>query len=94
MTFLAGDHALCVITNDSIPDAPNCVMVKDSFGNCFAPFLTQNYHKVYVLDYREYTQMGLTRFVDEYDIQDVILIPNLGATQSENVCGLLEYVLR
>ena len=94
MTFLAGDHALCVITNDSIPDAPNCVIVKDSFGNCFAPFLTQNYHKVYVLDYREYRAMGMTQFVEEYGIQDVILIPNLAASQTENVCKLLDYVLR
>ena len=94
MTFIAGDHALTVITNESLPDAPNCAVVKESFGNCFVPFLTQNYHTVYVVDYREYRQMGMTRFVEEYDIQDVILIPNLGATQSENVCGLLEYVLR
>ena len=94
MTFLAGDHALCVITNESLPDAPNCVIVKDSFGNCFAPFLTQNYHTVYVMDYREYRAMGMRRFVEEYDIQDVILIPNLAATQTENVCALLEYVLR
>ncbi len=94
MTFLAGDHALCVITNESLPDAPNCVIVKDSFGNCFAPFLTQNYHTVYVMDYREYRAMGMRRFVEEYDIQDVILIPNLSAAQTENVCKLLDYVLR
>lgn len=94
MTFLAGDHALTILTNNDIPDAPNCVMIKDSFGNCFAPFLTQNYHKVYVVDYREYYRYTMSRFVEEYDIQDVILIPNLGATQSENVIGLLEYLLK
>ena len=94
MAFLAGDHALVIMTNESIPDAPNCVVVKDSYGNCFAPFLTQNYHNVYVVDYRMYRLMGMTRFVEEYDIQDVILMPNLSAVQSENVIKLLDYVLR
>lgn len=94
MGFLAGDHPLVVITNDSIPDAPNCVLLKDSFGNCFAPFLSQNYHQVYVVDYRMYRAMGMTAFVEEFDIRDVIILPNLSAIQSENVIGLLDYVLR
>ena len=94
MGFLAGDHPLVVITNDSIPDAPNCVLLKDSFGNCFAPFLSQNYHNVYVVDYRMYRAMGMTAFVEEFDIRDVIILPNLSAVQSENVIKLLEYVLR
>ncbi len=89
MTFLAGDNALTIITNDSIPDAPNCVILKDSYGNCFAPFLTQNYHKVYVVDYREYSVMRMPQFAEEYDIQDIFLIPNLGATQSTAVIDLM-----
>lgn len=94
MTFIAGDHALTVITNNDLPDAPNCVVIKESFGNCFVPFLTQNYHTVYVVDYREYYKLRMSQFVEQYDIQDVIILPNLGATQSENVCGLLETLLR
>lgn len=94
MTFLSGDHPLTVITNDSLPDAPNCAVVKDSFGNCFAPFLSQNYHNVYVIDYREYYQLRLSQFVEQYDVQDVIVLPNLSATQSENVCDLLRNLLR
>lgn len=94
MTFLAGDHPLTTIQNDSLPDAPNCVLIKDSFGNCFAPFLTQNYHTVYVVDYRTYRKMGMRSFVEKYDVQDVILMPNLAASQTENVIALLEYVLR
>jgi len=94
MTFLAGDNALTVITNDSIPDAPNCVILKDSYGNCFAPFLTQNYHKVYVVDYREYNVMRMPQFVEEYDIQDILLIPNLGATQNSAVIDLMGNLCR
>lgn len=90
MCFLAGDHALTVVTNDSIPDAPNCLIIKDSYGNCFVPFMTQNYHKVYAIDYRKYYAMGISRFVEQYDIQDVYLMPNLGACQNIEVNKLVE----
>ena len=90
MTFLAGDHALTVVTNDSIPDAPNCLIVKDSYGNCFVPFMTQNYHKVYAIDYRKYYSMSISKFVEKYDIQDVFLMPNLGACQNADVNKLVQ----
>ena len=82
LTFLGGDCALMEITNESIPDAPSCVVIKDSYGNCFVPYLTQHYHKVYAIDYREYYEMNLQTFVDYFDIQDVIFAPNLTAVQS------------
>lgn len=90
MTFLAGDHALVTMTNHSLPeDAPNCVIIKDSYGNCLAPFFTQNFRTVYVLDYRYYNTT-LTKFVDQFDIDVVIFAPNLGATQSNAVTNLLK----
>lgn len=95
MTFLAGDHALCEITNNDLPDGPNCVIVKDSFGNCVAPFFTQNYHHVYVMDFRQYRAMTLQGFVDVYDIDDVIILGRVDTSQDSNynklikrICGL------
>lgn len=82
LTFLGGDCALMEITNESIPDAPSCVIIKDSYGNCFVPYLTQHYYKVYAIDYREYYEMNLQTFVDYFDIQDVIFAPNMTAVQS------------
>ena len=82
LTFLGGDCALMEITNDSIPDAPSCVVIKDSYGNCFVPYLTQHYHKVYAIDYREYYEMNLQTFVEYFGIQDVIFAPNMTAVQS------------
>lgn len=82
LTFISGEYAMVEITNDSIPDAPNCVVVRDSFANCFIPYLTKHYHKVYAIDYRKYRLMGLTQYVEEYDIQDVIFAPYLIATQA------------
>lgn len=81
-TFISGDYAMVEITNDSIPDAPNCVVIKDSFGSPFAIYLTQNYHKVYCVDYRKYKAMKLDQYVQEYEIDDVIFAPYMIATQS------------
>ena len=83
MTFLGGDKRIAEIINDSIPDAPNCVVIKDSFGNPFSIFLSQNYHKVYAIDYRKFkTSKGLSEFAKEHDIDDIIFAPYMIATQS------------
>lgn len=94
MCFLAGDHALTAVTNESIPDAPNCLIIKDSYGNCFVPFMTQNYHNVYAIDYRLYYTMSISKFVEKYQIDDVFLMPNLGAIQNAEVNKSLEYLLK
>lgn len=82
LTFLGGDCSLMEITNESIPDAPSCVVIKDSYGNCFVPYLTQHYYKVFAIDYREYYEMNLQTFVDYFGVEDVIFAPNLTAVQS------------
>lgn len=92
LTFLSGDDPITQVTNHDLPDAPNCVVVKDSFGNCFVPFLTQNYHNVYAIDYRKYGEMNLQKFCEEYDIDDVIVMPYLIATQSMLGNQLLGYL--
>lgn len=80
--FLAADCAMAHVVNESIPDAPNCLVIKDSFGNCYVPFLTQNYHNVYAIDYRKYWRYTMADFVEKYDIDDVIIMPYLIATQA------------
>lgn len=92
LTFLGGDCALMEITNESIPDAPSCVVIKDSYGNCFIPYLTQHYYKVYAIDYREYYEMNLQTFADYFGIRDVIFAPNLTAVQSDIGEGLFHSI--
>ena len=88
--FLYGDNALTEIINHDIPEGKNCVVVKDSFGNPLVPFLTQNYHKVYALDFRLYKTMNLQEFVEAYEIDDVIFGHMLGMSQSDDVNKLFE----
>lgn len=81
LTFLGTDYAMTEITNNSIPDGPTCILVKDSFGNAIAPFYTQNYHKIYAIDYRKYP-VTLKWFAQAYDVDDVIFAPYLISTQA------------
>lgn len=80
--FLAADVPLAHVVNESLPDAPNCVVLKDSFGNCYVPFLSQNYHNVYAIDYRKNFPYTLSYFLEKYDIDDVIVAPYLISTQA------------
>ena len=82
LTFIWSDNPLTQITNRSLPEAPDCILVKDSFGNCLAPFLTQNYHNVFVVDYRKFYLMNLKQLAEHYQVKDIIFAPYLTATQS------------
>ena len=91
MTFLGGDHPLTVITNEDLPAADNCVLIKDSFGNPFAPYLSQHYHNVYIIDYRSYSAMTLRHFVDYYEVDAVIFAESLAMAQGDGTLDLLEW---
>jgi len=80
--FLASDCPMVHIVNEDIPDAPKCLVVKDSFGNCYVPYLSQNYSHVYAVDYRKFWELGMEDFAKKYEIDDVIVMPYLIATQA------------
>ena len=49
MCFLGGDHPGVTIECD-VPDGKTCLVLKESYGNAFIPFLTSHYSKIYVID--------------------------------------------
>jgi hypothetical protein len=88
-TFIGGDNPFTEIHNEAITDGSSCVVIKESFGNAFVPFLTSHYETVYVLDYR-YFDGELTDFVTANGVQDVIFINNMSATRSTNLMTYLD----
>ena len=74
--FLGGDSAMYTIQNPAVNDGSACILIKDSFGNAFAPFLVDHYQNVYVVDYRYYTG-DLTAFAKEHGVKDVIILTNV-----------------
>ncbi len=87
--FINGDNPLTIITNDDLPDAPDCLVIKDSFGNPFTVYLTQHYHRVIVVDYR-HTYKTASALADEYGVQDVILVQSIGVSQTRDAQYLLD----
>ena len=80
--FIAGDHPLIEIHNENISagrKGTSVVLVKESFGNAFAPFLVDSYEYVYIIDYRYYGGT-LADFVTEKGVDDVIFLNNIVAT--------------
>lgn len=82
--FIGGDNAFSEITNNSRSDGGNALVIKESFGNAFVPFLVDHYKHVYIVDYRYYSAMTISKFVDTYKIKDVVFINNIGAASSYN----------
>ena len=86
--FIYGDNPFSVIENQDRTDSSSCLLVKDSFGNAFAPFLLHHYKYVYIMDPRHYH--GTVRdLVAQYGISDVIFTNNISMTRDKNQVQLV-----
>lgn len=81
-TFAAGDKSLTVITNNDIKDNSKCIVVKDSYGNAFVPFLVDHYHKIYEIDFR-YWNGDLVKFANDYKVDDILFVISILNTGSK-----------
>jgi len=73
LTFIGGDQPLIKIHNPKINDGSSIVIVKESYGNAFVPFLVDSYEYVYVIDYRAWSG-NLASFVIDNGINDVLFL--------------------
>ena len=90
--FIGGDNPFTEITNPDITDNSSIVVVKESFGNAFVPFLVENYHKVYVIDYRYY-KGSVSGFAKQNNVKDVLYINNISATRNKSLINKLQNTL-
>ncbi len=84
LIFAAGDQPYEEIVNYDLPDGPSCVVVKESFGNAFIPFLVNHYRQIYVVDYRYY-EGDVAELAAETLSEDVILLNNISMTRNEEL---------
>lgn len=80
--FIGGDNPYSLIQNPLLKDGSSCVVIKESYGNAFVPFLVDHYQTVHVIDYRYY-ENNLIDFVKKNKVQDVIFINNIMATSTD-----------
>ena len=70
--FLGGDHALLLVET-SIENGKSAIIIKDSYANCFIPWLAPHYERLIVLDPRMY-EGSVTMLINEYDEVDLIFL--------------------
>lgn len=74
--FIGSDEPFEEVDNPKLNDGSSCVLIKDSYGNAFAPFLVDHYDKLYIVDYRYYGT-GLAQFIRDNDVDDIIFVNNM-----------------
>lgn len=84
IAYCAGDQPYEEIVNNDMTEGPSIVVVKESFGNCFLPFLVNHYKNVYVVDYRSYNGT-VTDLVNSTGATDVLLLNNISMTRNEGL---------
>lgn len=76
--FLGGDHPITVIETDQEEERV-CLLIKESYGNAFATWLTGHYSKIICIDPREFNRNGkpnldLIKFAETQGIDDCIIL--------------------
>ena len=87
-TFIMGDNPFTVIENPEVSSGESCIVVKESFGNAFVPFLVDHYQTVYVVDYRYYSG-SVTQLARDKGVKDVLFVNNLSAIRGSYQMGKL-----
>jgi len=78
--FLYGDYPLEKIVTEN-QTGRKIVVVKESYGNAFAPFLLAHYDEIYIVDQRYY-QTSLLDLMEEQGITDLLFINNIFAANT------------
>lgn len=70
--FIGGDFPLGVIKTKANSDK-NILVIKDSYGNSFIPFLVPHYSEIYVVDPRHYKE-SVPDLIKENNIDEVMIL--------------------
>lgn len=88
--FLHANNGITVIENQKA-ETDRCIMViKDSYANCFVPFLTQNYSKVVVIDLRSLPK-GLNQVIKDENVDDLLVLYSFSNLASDTNLPRLKY---
>jgi len=93
--FLYGNNGLTVIKSGNNKarregETSRVLLIKDSYGNCFAPFLTYSYDEVWVADLRNMT-FKVSEVVADHDFDDVLILYNFDTFQEDRNFSRVTY---
>lgn len=72
IVFLGGDIPL-LASNTNAGTGRTVLVVKNSYGNAFAPYLLPHFDRVVVLDYR-YVSRNIQNIVDSFGVTDLVFV--------------------
>jgi hypothetical protein len=90
MLYLGGDVALGHIESEN-KNGKSILVLKDSFGNAFIPYLIDQYQDIYVVDPRRFTD-PLLDFIKAHEIDDVMVINYTFAVSNPDWLGGFELI--
>lgn len=87
--FLNGNHGICSIKNASAEG--RLLIIKDSYANCFIPFLAEHYAEITVVDPR-YCNYSQIKEINPSDYDAVIVLFNVSGFSQEQNFALIEFM--
>lgn len=87
-SFLGTNQPIVTVKSDS--DGGKLLIFKDSYAHCYAPFLTENYSEITLLDMR-YIKMSYSELVNVEDYDQVLFLYNASSFVSDTNLRQLAY---
>ena len=87
--FLDNIHELIVIRNPDARTDRKLVVIKDSYANCFIPFLTTHFAEISVIDPRYYRESVIKYINADEGVTDVLVLYNLGTMDQDTGAAVI-----
>lgn len=71
--FLCGNQPLVVIKNEKVKDNSKILIIRDSYTSAIAPFISENYSEVHLIDLR-YNKSSTLDYISKNKISDVVIL--------------------
>lgn len=78
--FLDGNNGYSVVTGKG---SGSILVVKDSFANCLVPLMTDDYNRIGVVDYRNYSY-GLNNLAQKEDYDEILIIYSFASLETDS----------
>ena len=80
--FLGGNQPLCVIRSQA--QGPKVLVIRDSYCDCLAPFLSERFGEVHLFDLR-YNRLSPADYIREQDIDMVLILYSFETFTGEKI---------
>lgn len=90
--YLHGDCPRIDIANEENPDGKVVLVLKESYGNAFAPYLIPHYGKVIILDERYFTG-NIRELIASEGVDEIVIINNVFAANTKSTTTKMNALL-